>query len=305
MFENLKGDRVIWFIVVIMSIFSLLAVYSATGSLAFRHHGGDTERYLVKQVSLLGVGFVVMYLAHLVNYTYYSRIAQLILYVSIPLLLLTLLLGPEINEARRWITLPFLDISFQTSDLAKLGLIMYTARMLSKKQHIIKNFDRAFLPILIPIVVVCMLIVPADLSTAVLLFLTCIILMFVGRVMLKQIGSAVLVGIIAFLVYFFVATITPFKGRIGTWKSRLTSFVSPNADHYQADQSKIAIARGGILGQGPGKSLQRNFLPQPYSDFIYAIILEEYGLLGGLIVMFLYLGLLYRAIKIFIKSPGA
>ena len=305
-FNKLQGDRTIWLIVMILSIFSLLAVYSSTGTLAFRQQGGDTEYYLFRHFFLLAGGIFLMYLAHMINFNYYSRIAQLMLYISIPLLLITLAFGTDINDARRWLTVPIIDISFQTSDLAKLALIMYIARILSRKQHIIDDFDQGFLPVIIPVLVVCVLIMPADLSSAMLLFFTCLIVMFIGRVRLKHMGLAIWMGITVFLLVIFIASVTPFENRLNTWKKRIVSFVDSDKEvSYQVKHSKIAIANGGLIRLAPGKSIQRNFLPHPYSDFIYAIIIEEYGLLGGLIIMALYLWLLQRAIRIFVKSPGA
>lgn len=305
MLSKLKGDRTIWFITIILSLFSMLAVYSATGALAMQQ-GGNTEYFFLRQTLMLSIGFGIMYVAHLVNYNYYSRIAQILLYISVPLLLITLVAGTNINDARRWINIPLLNISFQTSDLAKLALIMYTARTLSKKQQIIKDFDKAFIPLILPIIVVCLLIVPANLSTAAVLFATCLILMFVGRVSLKHISLTVACGIAAFLVFIGIATLTSFKTRLDTWISRVEKFTERDKEvDYQTSNAFVAIANGGLIRLAPGKSIQRNFLPQPYSDYIYAIIIEEYGLLGGIIVLSLYLWFLYRCILIFIKSPGA
>jgi len=304
--KHLKGDKVIWFIVVALSMFSMLAVYSSTGTLAFKQHAGSTEYYFIKHTTLLVLGFGLMYLAHLVNYNYYSRIAQLMLYLAIPLLFFTLFFGNDVNQAKRWLTLPVINISFQTSDLAKLALIMYVARVLSKKQHVIKSFERAFLPVSLPVMLVCILIVPADLSTAAVLFFTCLILMFIGRVRVTHIGLSLLVTSLAFVTFLGIASMTDYQGRMKTWQNRIENYVSGEAEEtYQMQQSKIAIASGGLVRVAPGKSVQRNFLPHPYSDFIYAIIMEEYGLLGGIIIMILYLAFLYRAIKIFARSPGA
>lgn len=304
-FNHLKGDRIIWFIVILLSLFSILGVYSATGTLAFRQMGGNTEYYLLKQLFITGFGLVLMYLSHRVNHLYYSRVAQVLLYISVPLLAFTLFFGSDINEAKRWLTLPVLNISFQTSDLAKLALIMYTSRMLSRKQHIIKDFDRSFLPIVLPMVVVCMLIVPANLSTAALLFTTCIILMFIGRVHFRHISLTIWFGLSVFALYVAAATFTG-KGRVQTWVSRIEShFKKDGEEPYQVEQAKIAIANGGFVRLAPGKSIQRNFLPHPYSDFIYAILIEEYGLITGLIILLLYLALLYRCIRIFARGPDA
>jgi cell division protein FtsW len=305
-FSNLKGDKVIWVVVIILSIFSVLAVYSSTGTLAYKQRSGNTEYYLIKHTLILFLGFSLMYLSHLVRYTLYSRISQLALFIAIPLLFFTLVTGTNLNEASRWLTLPVININFQTSDFAKLALIIYVARMLSKKQDEIKDFKSAFLPIIFPVVLVCMLIFPANLSTAAILFLTAVILMFIGRINLKYIAYMALIG--GFVVGIFILFLmnSPNKGRLGTWKSRIESFAGgpehkdPDKE-YQINQSKIAIASGGLIGKFPGNSTQRNFLPHAYSDFIFAIIIEEYGLFGGIFIILLYLILLYRGIRIATK----
>ena len=304
--KYLRGDRVIWFIVLALSMFSMLAVYSSTGTLAFKHYVGSTEYYFMKHIILLGLGFGIMYLAHLINYNYYSRIAQLLLYLTIPLLLFTLFFGNDVNQARRWLTIPLINISFQTSDLAKLSLIMYVARMLSKKQHVIKSFEKAFIPVFAPIMLVCLLIVPADLSTAALLFLTCTILMFIGRIRLTHLFMCLLFAGMGVGTFIGISNAMEYKTRVSTWQSRIEQYMAGTSeDTYQIQQAKIAIANGGVVRIAPGKSIQRNFLPNPYSDFIYAIIIEEYGLMGGILIMLLYLLFLRRTIRIFSKSPGA
>ncbi|GDX48076.1 cell division protein FtsW [Bacteroidota bacterium] len=300
-----KGDRVIWITVILLTLISSLAVYSSTGSLAFKYQGGNTEYYLLKHLSIFLVGIGIMYLAHLVNYKYYSRVAQLLLIISIPLLAFTLFFGVDINNAKRWLTIPIINLSFQTSDLAKLALIMYMARVLSKKQETIKDFKTGFLPAVIPPLIICVLIAPSNLSTASILFATCILLMFIGRVKLKYIFSMIGAGILALALIIIIALFTPFHARVLTWQSRIDNFMNDDKGSYQVQQAKIAIANGGIIGSGPGNSKQRNFLPTPYADFIYAIIIEEYGLVGAFIIVALYLLFLQRCIKIFIKSPGA
>jgi cell division protein FtsW len=302
--NKVYGDKMIWLIVILLSVFSALSVYSSTGTLAYKYQSGNTEYYLLKHMSLFLFGFLLMYLAHLANYRIYSRIAQLLLIVSIPLLLFTLFFGSDINEAKRWITLPVINLSFQTSDLAKLALIMYTARFLSKNQEVIKDFRSGYLPIILVITVVCMIIAPADLSSAAVLFATCLLLMFIGRVRTRYIFATIGAGIVGLSFIILLAYAFPDVGRFGTWKNRIESFMGADEVSYQVQQSKIAISEGKILGKGPGNSTQRNFLPHPYSDFIYSIILEEYGLAGGALILFLYLGFLYRVIIIVIKSPG-
>jgi len=245
-----------------------------------------------------------MYGAHLINYGYYSRIAQIALYVSVPLLLYTLIAGDSINEAKRWLTLPGINISFQTSDLAKLAMIMYTARELSSNQQNIKDFKSSFLRIMIPLVLVCALIAPADLSSAGLLFATCLLLMFIGRISMKHIAMTIGAGVTTIALVVLIAAFSP-QSRFDTWKSRITNFMTDADGNFQVQQAKIAIANGGWMGQGPGESIQKNILPHPYSDFIYAIIVEEYGTIMALILMMAYLVFLYRCIRIFNDSKGA
>ena len=302
--NKIKGDKIIWLVVIILSVFSLLAVYSSTGTLAYKYQGGNTEYYMIKHFIILVLGLFLMYLAHLVKYTYFSRIFQIALWIAIPLLLLTLFFGLNLNEARRVLPLPF-GLTFQTSDLAKLTLIMYLARMLTKRQEVIKDFKSAFLPIVIPVLIVCFLILPANFSTAAILFTTSLVLMFIGRVSLKHIFSMIGIGIVIMFFMVLIAKSYPnLLPRVDTWISRVENFREPDAEeNYQVEQAKIAIASGGIVGKMPGNSEQRNFLPHPYSDFIFAIIIEEYGLIGGMLIIFLYLILLFRAVKIVAKVP--
>lgn len=291
-----KGDPIIWVVIFALSVFSILAVLSSTGTLAYRYHGGNVFYYILKHVMFLFFGFLSIYFIHLVPFKYFSRISQLLLIISIPLLLVTLVFGASINESRRWLLIPGTGLTFQTSDLAKIALIMFLARMLSLKQDQIKSFRNAFIPMVIPVFTVCALILPANLSTALLLGIVSFILMFVGRVRFTHIllTGTVISAILVLLIV--IAVNSDWEGRWETWRNRWISFTEADSgDQYQADQSKIAIATGGVIGKGPGNSVQRNFLPHPYSDFIFAIIVEEWGLLGGLFIIFLYLYLLFRA----------
>jgi cell division protein FtsW len=303
--ENIKGDRYIWIIILTLSAISLLAVYSSSRTLAYRYHAGNTEYYLIKHSMVLGFGLIMVYLAHRLDYRYYSRIAQLLLALSIPLLLYTIIFGTDLNDAKRWITLPIINMSFQTSDLARIALIMYTARTLSKRQGVVDSFEKAFVPVIIPILIVCGLIAPANLSTAAILFMTCIIIMFIGRVSFKYIGATILGGIVVLGIILLIGYIFPGSTRMDTWISRITEFINPDVISYQREQANIAIANGGIFRLAPGKSIQCNFLPHSYSDNIYSTIIEEYGLTGGAFVMFLYLFLLWRVIRLVGKSPRA
>ena len=309
--KNIKGDRYIWAIVLVLSLFSLLAVYSSTGTLAYKYRAGNTEYYLMKQILIIGGGLGLMYFTHLINYKYFSRISQILYYLSVVLLIITLFFGTDINEAKRWITLPGVNLTFQTSDLAKFALIMYLARMLSKKQDMVRSFTEGFWPTIFPVVVICGLIAPEDLSSALVLFSTSVLIMFVGRIHLAYIGG--LVGISLLFVGMFVTLLftlpeESMPGRMTTWKARIEAFANLNGEQeepYQLVQSKIAIAKGGFFPNGPGNSTQRNFLPHPYSDFIYAIIIEEYGFFGGVFIVFLYLAFLVRSAFIVRKAPKA
>jgi len=302
--SKIKGDKIIWLVVIILSVFSLLAVYSSTGTLAYKYQGGNTEYYMIKHFIIILLGLGLMYLAHLVKYTYFSRIFQVVLWIAVPLLILTLFVGLNLNEAKRVLPLPF-GLTFQTSDLAKLTLIMYLARELTKRQDMIKDFKSSFVPIIIPVLIVCFLILPANFSTAAILFCTSLVLMFIGRVSLKHIFSMIGIGVVLMFFMVLIAKSYPdLLPRVDTWISRIENFKEPSPDdNYQVEQAKIAIANGGVFGLMPGNSEQRNFLPHPYSDFIFAIIIEEYGVLGGILLVFLYLILLFRAVKIVVKVP--
>ncbi len=303
LYNELKGDLAIWLIIALLAAFSLMAIYSSTETLAYKERGGNTEYYLIKHFLILAAGLCFTYICHLMYYMRYSIIAPLLLYVSIALLICTLLFGPEVNDARRWLAIPGIGITFQSSDLAKIALIIYVARSIAFKQDYIKDFGSAFVPIIVPVLIVCGLIAPPDLSSAVILFVTCLTMMFIGRVDMKYISILVVLGIILLagligLGYFFPEFI-----RVETWVNRINEFVNDPAGGYQIEQAKIAIAEGGWFGVGPGQSTQDNFLPSPYADFIYAIICEEYGLLGGATIVSLYLFLVFRCMRLVTRSP--
>ncbi|MCB0531582.1 MAG: FtsW/RodA/SpoVE family cell cycle protein [Lewinellaceae bacterium] len=302
---NLRGDRTIWMIVAVLSIISVLAVYSAAGSLAWQARGGNTTIYLMRHSIMLAFGLFLIYLCHLMHYRRYQQMAPFLLLISVPLLALTLLFGQSINQASRWIEIPILSFSFQPSDFAKLALILYIARALTQKQEYITSFKDAFLPIIVPVLIVCGLIAPANLSTALVLFGTCIALMFVGRVSPRYIFLLGLLGVVVFAGLIVLGDIYPDLVRSETWISRMQDYLHNPDGGYQVQQAKIAIARGGIFGAGPGNSVARNFLPYSHADFIYAIICEEYGLMGGVLVLGLYVMLFFRAVKLVTKSPKA
>jgi cell division protein FtsW len=293
--KYIKGDRIIWLVVGLLSMVSMLAVYSSTGTLAYRFQGGNTAYYILKHAIILFIGLGIIFVTHSIPYKYYSRLSQVFLVASIFLLIITLFLGTSINQATRWLTLPGLGFTIQTSDFAKLSLIMYLARLLSQKQHEIKDLKLSFMPVLWPVLLICMLILPSNLSTALILLTTSIILMFIGRVRTFYLVGLIGSGVFVIGVFIGIVLYSKSEGRLGTWKNRIESYVGGSGENYQAEQSKIAIATGGILGKGPGNSTQRNFLPHPYSDFIYAIIIEEYGLWGGFLILAFYMWLLYRA----------
>ena len=322
--QKTKGDKVIWAAVVVLALVSLLVVYSSTGTLAYRLSKSN-ESYLFKQIVFIAIGIMIIYFLHKVNYNLYSQIARLLFLVSIPLLIYTLFFGVRLNEGSRWIRLPIIQMTVQTSDLAKLALFMYLSRLLSKKQEVIKDFRKGFLPVIIPVGLICLLIAPANLSTALLIGATSMLIMFIGRVSNKHLLMIIGVALIPVLILISAAvihhkqnngeTIKPeahsrLFGRVSTWVNRVENFMYGGADaddedNYQVNQAKIAIAKGGWMGVGPGNSEQRNFLPHPYSDFIFAIIIEEYGLMGGLFITFIYLVFLYRCIRIFRRCPYA
>lgn len=303
--QRVKGDRAIWVIAILLSVFSVIVVYSSIPALAYRYKGGNTEYYLIKQILIVAFGFLLMYWTHKIRYTYFSRLSQIALYISVPLLLLTLVKGVSAGDASRWLPIPGTGLTFQTSDFAKLALITFVARMLSMKQDQIKDFKTGFIPVIIPILLICGLILPANFSTAAVLFCTCLVLMFIGRVKMKFIFSLLGIGVVCLALFIaFVYTFPHVNHRVETWKSRLESFTSGDSEsNFQAEQAKIAIATGGIAGKGFGNNTQRNFLPQASSDFIYAMIVEQVGLIGAVLIVFLYMVLLNRAVRIVVRSP--
>lgn len=323
--QRTKGDKVIWALVILLVLTSLLVVYSATGSLAYKLYRGNTEVYLFKQIAFIIMGMAVIYFAHKVNYTIWSKVAYFLFLISIPLLIYTLLFGVRMNEGSRWIRLPIINMTMQTSDLAKLALFMYISRQISKKQNIIKDFKQGYLPLIIPVGLVCALIAPANLSTALLLGASCLLLFFIGRANTKHLLITLAIASIPIIILVTAAVIrhntgneeltivkksSSLPGRVDTWINRVEGFIygskqAIDDDAYQVTQAKIAIANGGIVGVGPGNSTQRDFLPQAYNDFIYPIIIEEYGLMGGAFILFIYLVFLWRSIRIFKRCPYA
>ena len=293
--SNVEGDKIIWVIALLLSIISLLSVYSATGSLAYQKMGGNTEYYLIKHFILIILSFIAMWFSHRIDYKYYSKIALIGLYASIPLLIITYKFGMNINEASRWINIPIINQAFQPSDLAKLSLIIYLSSFLAKRQNRLENVKTLILPFLW-IGSICLFIALTNLSTALILGATSILLMFISRVKIKHLSILILF----IFVCGGIALLTGQRGK--TAMTRAENFINKKDIPFQLEQAYIAVSTGGLLGKGPGNSNQKNFLPQSYSDFIYAIIIEEYGFIMGVTILVLYLLLLYRGLKIFIKS---
>jgi len=317
----LKGDFVIWFLVILLSIFSIITVYSASRGIGIRKSGNQAEMYIIKHIFLVIGGLLMMYLSHKINYKFYAKFSRLFWILSIPLLLVTFFLetgGQSVNGAGRWVSLPG-GFTFQSSDIAKLALFMYLALNLVKKKDVIKDFKKGVLPVVIPVIITCGMIFPSNFSTAALVFMVSLMIMYIGRVRVRHL--ALISGFMITCAITFILLALAYEkishkpiARVDTWVSRITNFrqkdsgksvIIADDKHFQSNQANIAIARGGFFGVGAGSSIQRNFLPNAFSDFIYAIIIEEYGLIGGVIVMFIYLFLLQRSLKIVLHSPKA
>ncbi len=300
--NNLKGDKVIWSFVALLALFSFMPVFSASSNLAYIGRGtGNTISYLLKHLSHILVGFFIIYIIHKVPYHYYKGISKLGLPVVWILLGYTMFKGTVIAgaNASRWIQVPFTGITFQTSTLASIVLMLFVARYLSKKREQEPSFKESLIELWLSVFITLGLILPSNFSTAALIFSMVLMLAFVGKYPLKYIGFIIGAGILALSLFILLAKAFPdshFFSRVDTWESRIENYnhSKPGEDDYQIEKAKIAIASGGIYGLGPGKSVQKNFLPQSSSDFIYAIIVEEWGLIGGLGILLLYLLLFFR-----------
>jgi cell division protein FtsW len=298
-FQHIKGDRAIWAIVAVLAIFSFMPIYSASTNLVYVVGNGSTFGHLIKHIVLLITGFGVIYGVHRIPYRYFSGGAVLMLPVVILLLIFTLAQGTLIGgaNASRWIKIPFVGIGFQTSTLAGLVLMVYVSRYLAKNKEKVIIFKESLLQLWLPVGMVLVLVLPANFSTTAIVFLMILILTFIGGYPLKYIGYVLSMGLFSLLFFILVAKAFPdaMPNRVSTWQNRIESFSSSEGKEvYQVEKAKIAIATGGMIGKGPGKSIQKNFLPQSSSDFIYAIIIEEYGLVGAIIVAFIYFLLLFR-----------
>ncbi len=298
-FKHIKGDRTIWAIVAVLAIFSFMPVYSASTNLVYVVGNGSTFGHLVKQIVVLLTGFAILYGVHKIPYRYFSGGSVLLLPVVILLLVFTMAQGKMIDgaNASRWIQIPFVGIGFQTSTLAGLVLMVYVARYLARNKENQIAFKESALQLWLPVALVLGLVLPANFSTTAIFFTMILLVAYIGGYPLKYIGYILGIGMFALLFFILVAKAFPdaMPNRVHTWQNRLENFSkSEGAENYQVEKAKIAIATGGLVGKGPGKSVQKNFLPQSSSDFIYAIIVEEYGLLGALLVVFIYLLLLFR-----------
>ena len=294
--KYIKGDKIIWAVVLILLIISLLSVFSSTGSLAYQYRSGNTFFYLFRQLKFILLGLVIIFFVHLIPFKVFSRVSVLAVYLAVPLLLVTIFAGTNYNEATRWLQIPGTGLTIQPSDFAKVAIVMYVAKLLSVNQNNIRDFKGVFLKAAFAVVVISVLILPANLSTALIVFVTAFTLMFVGRVPVKYLMSLILAGAAVLSIFILVSLAINKEGRITTWKHRIETYMDGGGDSYQADQAKVAIVQGGFFGKGPGNSTQRNLLPHPYSDFVFAVIIEEYGtIIGGVLVLALYLWLFFRA----------
>lgn len=309
-FDNIKGDRIIWAIAALLAIFSFLPVYSAASNLAYIGSGSNTFSYFIKHFVHLFLGFSIIYGVHKIPYRYFKGLSMVMIPFILILLIITMLQGATIGgaNASRWIRVPIVGFTFQPSTLAALVLMVYVARYLSKIKDETISFRESVLPLWLPVFIVLALILPANFSTAALIFSMVILLTFVGGYPLKYLSIIIGSGVVVLALFVLTAKAFPdlMPNRVDTWTSRISSFVDSEVtqEDYQIEKAKIAIATGGVQGLGPGKSIQKNFLPQSSSDFIFAIIIEEYGLIGGILLLILYLWLLFRIVIVAQKSDS-
>jgi cell division protein FtsW len=307
--KTFKGDRIIWGLVVLFMFYSLLAVYSSSVGVAFMKYGGNTTYFLRTQFLMLALSLVIIVVIHYLPYRIYFSLAGLFLMISVGLLVLTFAFGSRVNEATRWLVIPGTGFSLQTSDVAKVALVLYLARSLAKFQNELNNFMLVTRNFIIPVGIICGLILPENLSTALMIFGISLIIMFIGRVPFRFLLTYVGMGVVLVILFALLLTMVSKTNRVQVWKNRIEHFFTGSGnedDDYQANQAKIAISTGGLFGKAPGKSTQRNMLPQSNSDFIFAIIIEEYGLLFGAVPLILaYMILLFRGITIARKCETA
>jgi cell division protein FtsW len=307
-FENIKGDRLIWAIVALLSILSFLPVYSASSDLAYDRGEGNTFVFFVKHFMHLFLGFGIMYGVHKIPYRYFRGLSLIMMPVVLVLLVITMMQGTVVGgaTASRWIQIPIVGVSFQTSTFALLVLMVYVARYMSKISDKEITFKSTIIPLWIPVFLVLALILPSNFSTAAIIFLMVVVLVFIGGYPVRYLGIIVGLGVIGLTLFVMAAKLTtgPLNVKVTTWENRILNYANDEVTEadYQIEKAKIAIASGGIQGLGPGKSIQKNFLPQSSSDFIFAIIIEEYGLIGGVALVILYLWLLFRIVIVAQKS---
>ena len=307
-YNNIKGDRLIWAIVALLAILSFLPVYSAASNLAYRSGGGNTFTFFIKHFVHLLLGFGIMYGIHKIPYRYFKGLSLVMIPIVVVLLVITMLQGTTIEgaNASRWIEIPVVGVSFQTSTFASVVLMVYVARYMSKIKDVAITFRSSILPLCIPVFLVLGLILPSNFSTTAIMFLMVLVLVFLGGYPIRYIGIILGLGLLGLAFFVMIAKLStgPLSVKVETWENRIINY-SNNEDteaDYQIEKAKIAIATGGIKGLGPGKSIQKNFLPQSSSDFIYAIIIEEYGILGGVFIMILYLWFLFRIVIVAQKA---
>lgn len=309
-FKNIQGDKAIWAVAGLLALFSFLPVYSASSNLAYLYGDGNTFQFLLKHLAHLLLGFAILYGVHKIPYHYFKGLSIIALPVVILLLIFTMAQGNTIGgaNASRWIRVPFVGVTFQTSTLAAVVLLTYVARYLSRIKDKIVTFKETLLPLWVPVFIVLALILPANFSTTAIIFSMVVVLVFIGGYPLRYLGIILGIGLIVLTLFVLTAKAFPgvFPNRVDTWMSRIENFTDKEDTEgdYQIEIAKIAIASGGVTGLGPGKSVQKNFLPQSSSDFIYAIIVEEFGIVGGLFLMFLYLALLFRLVIVAHKSSS-
>ena len=310
-FQHIKGDRAIWAVIALLAVFSFLPVYSASSNLAYLYGDGNTLGFLIKHLAHLMLGFVILYGVHRIPFHYFKGLSLIVLPIVIVLLVVTMAQGTTIDgaNASRWIRVPIVGVSFQTSAAASVVLMVFVARYLSRIKDKAVAFKETLLPLWLPVFGVLILILPANFSTAALIFAMVLVLVFVGGYRLRYLGVIVGIGLTFLTIFVLSAKEFPgvFPNRVDTWISRIETFWQPTEDkknNYQIEKAKIAIASGGLVGLGPGKSVQKNFLPQSSSDFIYAIIVEEYGLSGALVLLMLYLFLLFRLVVLVYKTQN-
>jgi cell division protein FtsW len=307
-FENIKGDRLIWAIVALLSILSFLPVYSASSDLAYDRGEGNTFVFFVKHFMHLFLGFGIMYGVHKIPYRYFRGLSLIMMPVVLVLLVITMMQGTVVGgaTASRWIQIPIVGVSFQTSTFALLVLMVYVARYMSKISDKEITFKSTIIPLWIPVFLVLALILPSNFSTAAIIFLMVVVLVFIGGYPVRYLGIIIGLGVIGLTLFVMAAKLTtgPLNVKVTTWENRILNYANDEVTEadYQIEKAKIAIASGGIQGLGPGKSIQKNFLPQSSSDFIFAIIIEEYGLIGGVALVILYLWLLFRIVIVAQKS---